>query len=143
MCLGEQFLLILFLIKATFSLLSEFFMFKTTANPDSALYVFIVAPGHNNLKINELDRLSQQLQQNDNINYYSDLSYYYKSNIGIEMRGHSSQDLFPKKQYGLETRNADGDNLSISLFDMPAVKDWILYAPFSDKLLMRNLIAVD
>ena len=80
---------------------------------------------------------------NDNINYYSDLSYYYKSNIGIEMRGHSSQDLFPKKQYGLETRNADGDNLSISLFDMPAVKDWILYAPFSDKLLMMNLIAVD
>ena len=80
---------------------------------------------------------------NDNINYYSDSSYYYKSNIGIEMRGHSSQDLFLKKQYGLETRNADGDNLSISLFDMPAEKDRILYAPFSDKSLMMNLIAVD
>ena len=77
------------------------------------------------------------------INYHSDSSYYYKGNIGIEKRGHSSQDLFPKKQYGLETRNDDGDNLSISLFDMPAEKDWILYVPFSDKSLMRNLIAVD
>ena len=45
-----------------------------------ALYVFIVAPGHNNLKINELDRLSQQLQQNDNINYYSGVkNYVFKS----------------------------------------------------------------
>ena len=47
-------------------------------------------------------------------NNYSDSSYYYKGYIGIEIRGHTSQG-FPKKQYGLETRNADGDNLSISL----------------------------
>ena len=75
-------------------------------------------------------------------NNYSDSSYYYKGYIGIEIRGHTSQG-YPKKQYGLETRNADGDNLSISLFDMPAEKDWILYAPFSDKSLMRNVITYD
>ena len=73
---------------------------------------------------------------------YSDSSYSFKGNIGIEIRGHSSQG-FPKKQYGLETRNSNGDNLSISLFGMPAQKDWILYAPYSDKSLMRNVIAYD
>ena len=78
----------------------------------------------------------------ENLTEYSDSSYYYRGDIGIETRGHTSQ-RFPKKQYGLETRNADGENLSISLFDMPAEKDWILYAPFSDKSLMRNEIAYD
>ncbi len=78
----------------------------------------------------------------ENITDYTDSSYYYRGNIGIEIRGHTSQG-FPKKQYGLETRNADGDNLSVSLFGMPEQKDWILYAPFSDKSLMRNVIAYD
>ena len=78
----------------------------------------------------------------ENVTKYSDSSYYYKGYIGIETRGHTSQD-FPKKQYGLETRNADGDNLSVSLFGMPEEKDWILYAPFSDKSLMRNVVAYD
>ena len=45
-----------------------------------ALYIFIVAPGHNNLKINESDRLSEQLQQKDNINHYSGVkNYVFKS----------------------------------------------------------------
>jgi len=78
----------------------------------------------------------------ENVTKYSDSSYYYKGYIGIETRGHTSQ-RFPKKQYGLETRNADGDNLSVSLFGMPEEKDWILYAPFSDKSLMRNVVAYD
>ena len=78
----------------------------------------------------------------ENVTEYSDSSYYYKGYIGIEIRGHTSQG-FPKKQYGLETRNADGDNLSVSLFGMPEEKDWILYAPYSDKSLMRNVIAYD
>ena len=77
-----------------------------------------------------------------NVKKYFDSSYYYKGNIGIEIRGHTSQG-FPKKQYGLETRNDDGENLNVSLFGMPEQKDWILYAPFSDKSLMRNVIAYD
>ena len=78
----------------------------------------------------------------ENVTEYSDSSYYYRGDIGIEIRGHTSQG-FPKKQYGLETRNADGDNLSVSLFGIPEEKDWILYAPYSDKSLMRNVIAYD
>lgn len=77
-----------------------------------------------------------------NMNYVSDPFNHYEGNIGIERRGHSSQG-FPKKQYALETRDADGENLNISLFGMPTENDWILYAPYSDKSLLRNVIAYD
>ena len=66
----------------------------------------------------------------------------YDGAIGIEIRGQTSQQ-FPKKQYSLETRDADGDNNNVSLLGMPEENDWILHAPYSDKSLMRNLLAYD
>lgn len=64
----------------------------------------------------------------------------YSGKIGIELRGESSLYIFPKKSYRLETRNADLTNLNVSLLGMPIENDWILYAPYSDKSLMRNVI---
>ena len=61
--------------------------------------------------------------------------------IGIEIRGSSSQSLFPKKQYGVEVRNPDDSDSTVSLLGMPAESDWVLYAPYSDKSLMRNVLA--
>ena len=49
------------------------------------------------------------------INYITDSFSHYDGDIGIEIRGHSSQHYFPKKQYGLETRDSEGENLTISL----------------------------
>lgn len=63
----------------------------------------------------------------------------YNGRIGIEIRGSSSQ-FFDKKQYLLETRNQDGSNNNVSLLGMPEENDWILYAPFSDKSLIRNVV---
>ena len=76
------------------------------------------------------------------INYITDPFNHYDGYIGIEIRGHSSQN-FPKKQYGLETRNSEGENLNVSLFGIPKENDWVLYAPYSDKSLMRNVLAYD
>ena len=59
-------------------------------------------------------------------------------NIGIELRGSSSL-RFPKKSYGLETRDNFGDDLSVSLFGFPEEEDWILYGPFLDNSLLRNV----
>ena len=59
--------------------------------------------------------------------------------IGIERRG-SSSGGFAKKAYGLETRQADSTNYNASIFDWPADNDWILYAPYSDKSLIRNVL---
>ncbi|KAA3657487.1 MAG: T9SS C-terminal target domain-containing protein, partial [Calditrichaeota bacterium] len=63
----------------------------------------------------------------------------YDGAIGIEVRGSSSQ-IFPKKQYAIETRDSQGENLNVSLLGMPKENDWILYAPYSDKSMMRNVL---
>lgn len=74
------------------------------------------------------------------MNSVTDLSRNYKGKIGIELRGSSSQDLSPKKPYGIETRNVDGSNLNVSLLGMPKENDWVLLAPYSDKSLIRDVL---
>ncbi len=64
----------------------------------------------------------------------------YDGIIGIEERG-SSSSFFPKKGYGIETRDSLGENNNITLFGMPAENDWVLHGPYSDKSLMRNYLA--
>ena len=66
----------------------------------------------------------------------------YEGNIGIEFRGATSQS-FPKKSYGLETRDANNLDLNVSLLGFPEEEDWILYGPYSDKSLMRNILIYD
>jgi len=73
-------------------------------------------------------------------NSVTDSANVYSGSIGIEIRGQSSQQ-FPKKPYGLETRDANGNNLDVSIFGMPADNDWILYPSYSDKTLLRNVLA--
>ncbi|MDH4092745.1 MAG: CotH kinase family protein [Cyclobacteriaceae bacterium] len=74
-----------------------------------------------------------------NINMLSDPASHYSGKINIEKRGESSQ-FFPKKTYGFETQDALGNNLNAALLDMPAENDWVLYAPYSDKSMLRNAL---
>ena len=71
-------------------------------------------------------------------NNLSDPFNNYNGNISIELRGSSSQS-FPKKSYSIETQDILGGNNNVSLVDMPAENDWVLYAPYSDKTLIRNV----
>jgi len=64
----------------------------------------------------------------------------FNGKIAIEIRGSSSQ-MFPKKQYGFETIDSTGEDKDITLLGFPAESDWILYAPYSDKSLIRNVLA--
>ncbi|MCH8903959.1 MAG: CotH kinase family protein, partial [Bacteroidetes bacterium] len=73
------------------------------------------------------------------INLLTDPMNHYNGQISIETRGSSSQ-FFPKKSYSLETQNPDTTNNNVSLFGMPPENDWILYAPYSDKSLIRNIL---
>ena len=66
----------------------------------------------------------------------------YDGRISIEWRGSTSQN-FPKKQYGFETQDEAGENNNVSLLGMPSENDWILNAPYSDKSLVRNVLAYD
>jgi hypothetical protein len=64
----------------------------------------------------------------------------YRGRIGIEVRGQSSQQ-FPKKSFAIELRDARGEDRKAPLLGMPADGDWVLYAPYNDKTLMRNAVA--
>ncbi len=66
----------------------------------------------------------------------------FEGKIGIEIRGKSSQ-FYPKKQYGFKTWDEKDNDLDVSLLQLPADSDWILYAPYSDKTLLRNFLAYD
>lgn len=73
-------------------------------------------------------------------NNITDPSNEYKGKIGIEIRGQSSQ-TFPMKSYSIELRDDDGESIDQSIFGLPEESDWILYAPYTDKTLMRNFLA--
>ncbi|MCH2580610.1 MAG: CotH kinase family protein, partial [Planctomycetes bacterium] len=60
----------------------------------------------------------------------------------LKIRGSSSAG-FPKKQYALEIRDELNEDRDVSLLGMPAESDWVLYAPYSDKSLMRNYLSYD
>ena len=75
-------------------------------------------------------------------NYLTDPFRHYDGAIGIEVRGKTSQ-TEPQKPYGIETRAADGNEVMVPLLGLPAESDWILYAPYDDKTLMRNVLAYD
>ncbi len=72
-----------------------------------------------------------------NRNNLTDPFNNYNGHIAIETRGESSQD-FPKKSYALETQDAEGEDINVELLGFPAENDWILYAPYTDKSMMRN-----
>jgi hypothetical protein len=60
----------------------------------------------------------------------------FRDAMRIEVRGYSSRALFPKQQYALELDRGDA-----RLLGLPADDDWVLAAPYSDKSLMRNVLA--
>jgi len=65
----------------------------------------------------------------------------YSGKIGIEQRGASSRQLFPKKPYGIELRDTSGINsVNASILGMPAESDWVLNATYNDKTLLRDVI---
>ncbi len=65
----------------------------------------------------------------------------YDGYIGIEFRGSSSQS-FPKKPFGLETRDDKGNQTAVSVLGFPKENDWIFYPSYNEKTLMHNVMAM-
>ena len=74
------------------------------------------------------------------VNKPSDPGNIYSGKIGIEIRGRYSASL-PQKPYGIETRDAAGNNLNASILGMPEENDWILLANYNDKTFIRNMLS--
>jgi subtilisin-like proprotein convertase family protein len=73
-------------------------------------------------------------------NYMTDQYNHYNGKAGIEVRGSSSQ-MFPKKGFGLELWDVNGNAIDSSVLGMPKESDWILSASYSDKSLMNNVLS--
>lgn len=75
-------------------------------------------------------------------NHLTDACTDYDGPVGIELRGNSSQ-VYDQKQYLFETQDDQGEGVELALMEFPKEEDWILYAPFVDKSLMRNALVYE
>jgi CotH kinase protein/Secretion system C-terminal sorting domain len=73
-------------------------------------------------------------------NKSTDTPNEYNGKIGVEFRGQSSQGQ-PLRSYDIELRDATGLEVPTPLLGMPPESDWVLYAPYMDKTMMRNYLA--
>lgn len=49
----------------------------------------------------------------------------------------------PKRSYSVETLDGTGEAADVALLGMPADSDWVLYAPYPDKTLLRDVLAYE
>ena len=73
-------------------------------------------------------------------NKVTDTPNDYDGWIGIKWRGESSLN-FNQKKYTIETRDAEGNDLAVSLLGMPEEADWVLLAPYNDVSMVRDVFA--
>lgn len=66
----------------------------------------------------------------------------YSGKISIERRGESSKG-FKKKSYSIELQNEDGSNNNVSILGFPEENDFVLYGPYSDKTLIKNVLSYE
>lgn len=116
---------------------------QETRLDSSNLPIIIIETGGKNISNSPKVDVSMGIIFNGNgiRNYRSDSLNHYNGTIGIELRGQSTQALFPMKSYDIELRTSAGIELNQSLLGMPPESDWVLYAPYTDKTLMRNFLA--
>ncbi len=60
----------------------------------------------------------------------------------LNLRGHSSL-RYLKRSFSLKTRDDAGQSLSVSILGFPEDSDWVLYAPYPDKTLLRDVLTYD
>jgi hypothetical protein len=130
---------LLLLVLASFTVLNLFSQTFTTSN----LPIFIIETENGQEIVDEPKRTAHLgvIWNGDGAtNHINDPFNDYDGQIGIEIRGSSSQ-WFPKNNFAMETQNIDGSSNDVSVLGFPKENDWILHGPYSDKTLMRNALA--
>ena len=126
-------------------ILSTFLGYSQVTLTDSNLPIVVITqpPGQT---INDAARIVCDMGVIDNgtgvRNYMTDSFNDYNGKIAIEVRGSTSQQ-YPKKSYGFETQDALGMNFNVPLLGLPIENDWILYGPYPDKTLLRDVLTYD
>ena len=86
-----------------------------------------------------IDAFMGIIDNDSGVNSLGDNYNGYDGQITIEKRGNSSQ-WNDKTPYRFETINEEGENNNVSLLGMPEENDWVLYAPWQDKSMIRNIL---
>lgn len=135
----KQVVLLLVIILSTFAGFSQ----VTLTDSNLPIVVITQPPGQT---INDATRIVCDMGVIDNgnglRNYMTDPFNNYNGKIAIEVRGSTSQQ-YPKKSYGFETQDALGMNFNVPLLGLPIENDWILYGPYPDKTLLRDVLTYD
>src|SRR5207244_12648725 len=66
----------------------------------------------------------------------------FSGRIGLRYRGSTSYFNYPKKQFAVEVRDENDQDKNASLLGMPSESDWVLYAPWTERSLMNNQLAM-
>lgn len=75
-------------------------------------------------------------------NHLPDSANDYYGKAGIELHGASSLN-FAQKSYGITTYDSLSQPDNVKILGFPKESDYILYAPYNDKTLMRNAMMYD
>jgi len=76
------------------------------------------------------------------LNFVSQEYNVYNGRIGIEIRGNGTIG-FEKISYLFETQEENGENNNVPLLGFPKENDWVLYGPYIDRSLLRNVLTYD
>ncbi len=60
----------------------------------------------------------------------------------VKLRGFSTLRL-PKRSYSFHTVDAKTNQVKVPLLGLPKEEDWVLYAPYEDKTMMRDVLAYE
>lgn len=66
----------------------------------------------------------------------------YDGRADLNIRGHTSL-RYPKHSYHLKTRDEQRNAQKASILGFPKDSDWVLYAPYPDKTLMRDVLGYE
>lgn len=77
-----------------------------------------------------------------NRNFIEDEFNEYNGFCGIEIRGNSSQ-YFAKRSYGIETWDANGEDVDAAFLNFPLEEDFVLHGPYADKTLINNALVME
>lgn len=66
----------------------------------------------------------------------------YEGLATMHLRGTTTLHL-PKRSYAFHTVDAETNQTKVSLLGLPREEDWVLYAPYEDKTLIRDVLAYE
>ncbi len=82
------------------------------------------------------------INNSSGVNNPSDSWNEYSGKISIKIRGETSSN-FRKKSFTIELQKSDGSNNNVSILGLPEENDFVIYSPYSDKTMMKNVLTFE